>query len=107
MKPHKVVDDSPWQKTQYANLVRYRSSGTYFARIRLGGKLIRRSLKTKVLPAAKLRLADQAKNERQLAENHAATADGTMTSGDALATYRQHLEGDGSLKLIGLLQKYR
>jgi hypothetical protein len=75
MKKHKAGDDFPWQKTQYANLVRYRSSGSYFARIRIGGKLIRRSLKTKVLSVAKLRLADQEKDERQLAENHAAESD--------------------------------
>jgi hypothetical protein len=40
--------ESPWQKTPYANLVRYAPSGKYFARIRVGGKLIRQSLKTKV-----------------------------------------------------------
>jgi hypothetical protein len=30
-----------WQKTSYANLIRYAASGKYFARIRVGGKLIR------------------------------------------------------------------
>ena len=35
-----------WQKTQYANLIRYVSSGVYFARLRVKGKLIRKSLKT-------------------------------------------------------------
>ncbi len=35
-----------WQKTQYANLIRYVPSGAYFARIRVHGKLIRKSLKT-------------------------------------------------------------
>jgi hypothetical protein len=45
---------SPWQKTQYANLVRYKTSETYFTRIRIGGKLIWRSLKTKVLSVALL-----------------------------------------------------
>jgi hypothetical protein len=38
--------DSIWQKTPYANLIRYEPSGTYFARLRVSGKLIRRSLKT-------------------------------------------------------------
>ena len=47
-----------WQKTSYANLIRYVPSGTYFARVRVAGKLIRRSLKTDVLTVAKLRLAD-------------------------------------------------
>ena len=35
--------NSPWQKTQYANLVRYKASGVYFARMRVQGKLIQKS----------------------------------------------------------------
>src|SRR6266516_3029835 len=50
--------ESSWQKTPYANLVRYAPSGKYFARIRVGGKLIRQSLKTKVLSVAKLKRID-------------------------------------------------
>ena len=42
-----------WQKTSYANLVRYIPSGTYYARLRVAGKLIRKSLKTtKLLKSA-------------------------------------------------------
>jgi hypothetical protein len=98
MKHAKRRDESPWQKTQYANLVRYKPSRAYFARIRIGGKLIRRTLKTKVLSVAKLRLGDLEKKERQLAEHQVAVADGSMTIDDALATYRQRLEGDASIK---------
>ena len=43
MEQTKTGDDSLWQKTQYANLVRYKPSTAYFARIRIGGKLIRRT----------------------------------------------------------------
>jgi len=49
-----------WQKTQYSNLLRYVPSGTYFARIRVGGKLIRRSLES--FSIAKLKLADLEKS---------------------------------------------
>jgi hypothetical protein len=59
--------DSVWQKTSYANLVRYKPSGKYFARLRVRGKLIRRGLKTTSLPVAKLRLSDLEKAERQKA----------------------------------------
>src|SRR6266481_10205716 len=90
--------DDPWQKTQYANLIRYKPSKTYFARIRIGGKLIRRSLKTPVLSVAKLRLGDLEKKERQLAEHQTAAADGRMSFGDALSIYEQRLNGDASLK---------
>lgn len=47
-----------WQKTQYSNLIRYVPSGVYFARLRVSGKLIVRSLKTHTLTVAKLKLAD-------------------------------------------------
>jgi len=60
------------QKTQYANLTRYVPSGVFFARIRVKGKLIRKSLKTDVLSVAKLRQGDLEKSERQPAANNEA-----------------------------------
>ena len=90
--------NDPWLKTQYANLIRYTPSKTYFARIRIGGKLIRRSLKTKVLSVAKLRLGDLEKKERQLVEHHTTSTDGRMSFGDALTIYQERLKGDPSLK---------
>jgi len=41
-------------ENQLRNLVRYVPSESYFARVRVGGKLIRQSLKTKRLTVAKL-----------------------------------------------------
>ncbi len=90
--------DSEWQKTTRANLVRYKSSKVYFARIRIKGKLIRRSLKTKLLSVAKMRLADLEREERQRAESQTAVAGGKMTFGHALAVYRKRLQGNVSLK---------
>ena len=37
---------SDWVKTPVANLVRYKPSGTYFARVRTRGKLFRQTLDT-------------------------------------------------------------
>ena len=54
MKKPKKGEDSLWQKTQFANLVRYKPSKAYFARIRINGKLIRRKLATPVLSVTKL-----------------------------------------------------
>ena len=48
--------DADWLKTPYPNLIRYRPSGTYFGRVRVNGKLIRRSVKTHVLSVAKVTL---------------------------------------------------
>jgi hypothetical protein len=98
MKEHPGEEKSLWQKTQYANLIRYKPSKAYFARIRINGKLIRRSLKTSVLSVAKLRLGDMEKKERQLAEHQTTSGDGRMTFGGALNIYERRLKGDVSLK---------
>jgi integrase len=66
--------------------------------MRVKGKLIRRSLKTQVFSVAKLRLGDLEREERQIAEHATACVGGKMTFGDALAIYRQRLQGDASLK---------
>ncbi len=47
-----------WQKTPVANLLRHSQSGNYYARIRVRGKLIWKSLKTKKISVAQLRLGD-------------------------------------------------
>jgi hypothetical protein len=57
------------QKTQDSDLLRYVPSRAYLARIRVGGKLIRRSLESTVLSAVKLKLADLEKKERTSLEN--------------------------------------
>lgn len=98
MKSSQTESKSLWQKTPVANLVRYEPSGVLFARIRIKGKLIRRSLRTKALTVAKLRLTDLEKSERQMAEHTTAFTDGNMAFQDALVIYRQRLHGDASLK---------
>jgi hypothetical protein len=47
-----------WLKTRFANLVRYVPSGIHFSRIRVRGKLIRRSLNTNNLAVAQFRQSD-------------------------------------------------
>jgi hypothetical protein len=49
--------DQRWLKTPVANLVRHVQSGNYYARIRVRGKLIWKSLKTDRITVAKLRLS--------------------------------------------------
>jgi len=79
--PQAAEPEKDWQKTQYSNLIRYVSSGTYYARLRVKGKLIRRSLKTDTITVAKLRLADLEKAERGAADRQKASAQGKMTFG--------------------------
>lgn len=87
-----------WQKSQYANLIRYVPSGTYYARIRIRGKLLWKSLKTDLISVAKLRLTDLEKAERQTIENKDALGNGKMTLGQATEILRQRIQGDASLK---------
>ena len=97
--------DKDWQKSQYANLIRYVPSGTYYARLRVKGKLIRKSLKTDLISVAKLRLADLEKAEREAAERQKETSQGKMTFGQALNAYREQTEASHLLKPAS--KKYR
>lgn len=90
--------DKDWQKTPYSNLIRYIPSGTYYARLRVKGKLIRRSLKTDLISVAKLRLSDFEKVERQGAETRDAVSAGRMSLTDAIAIHKKRVAGDASLK---------
>lgn len=101
--PSKPGDDGKsklWQKTSYANLVRYLPSGVYFCRIRVRGHLIRRSLKTDVLSVAKLRLTDEEKKHRKAAQQQTAIQRGRaqMTFGEALEIYRARLQVNPDIK---------
>ena len=56
-----------------------------FARLPVGGKLIRRSLETDRLYVAQLRLADLVKVERQRLESRSSATKGKMTFDEALS----------------------
>ena len=84
---------SDWVKTPVANLVRYKSSGVYFARLRIRGKLFRRSLKTDVISAAKLRLGDFIWERREEMSDDSVVQSGRMTIGEAIGIFRQRLDG--------------
>jgi integrase len=90
--------DSLWQKTHFANLIRYKPSQVYFARFKVKGKLIRRSLKTDQITVAKLRLADLEKIERQKAQSARAVVNGKMTFGEALAVFKARMQASPAIK---------
>jgi len=87
-----------WQKTPIANLVRNTASGNYYARVRVKGKLIWKSLKTDTLSVAKLRLGDFLKQENHRVEIVQAASRGRMTFGDAVAIYTKRIEDAQHLK---------
>jgi integrase len=98
MKRSNTETEQQWQKTPVANLVRNAASGTYYARVRVRGKLIWKSLKTDLMSVARLRLGDFLKEENHRAEVTQATSRGKMTFGDALTIYKQQLHEAQHLK---------
>lgn len=90
--------NSGWVSTGTQNLVRYQPSGTYFARFKIGSKPYRKTLKTKNLTTAKLRLRDLLHQYRTKVEAGRAHKNGKMTFGHALELYLESVEANGSLK---------
>ena len=78
--------------------MRYRPSGTYFARFRAGGKLIKQSLETAVFSVAKQRLPDMMRDYRSRHESAKAFARGKMTVQDAAEVYLRKVRASVSLK---------
>ncbi|MGH8023019.1 MAG: hypothetical protein ACRED1_05540, partial [Limisphaerales bacterium] len=105
MKAEKTEQRVQWQKTPVANLVRNASSGIYYARVRVKGKLIWKSLKTDILSVAKLRLGDFLKEENHRVEVIQAATRGKMKFGDAVVIYKQRLANAQHLK--PLARRYR
>lgn len=58
--------DGQWRSfPKVPNLLQYVSNGNYYGRIKVGGKVIRQSLKTRVWTSAKLRLTDFLKKHQE------------------------------------------
>jgi len=60
---------SAWEATRYQNLFRYVHSGTIFARFKIRGKQVRRSLDTTNLELGKRKLAELERTERAIADD--------------------------------------
>ena len=91
-------DDSPWEATSVQNLFRYRPSGTYFARFKVGGKPIRQSLETTVFSVAKQRLPDKMREHRTLNDSARSLVNGKMTVGEAAQVFLTKVDANVSLK---------
>jgi integrase len=92
------TEESRWESTSVQNLIRYRPSGTYFARFKVGGKLVRQSLETAVFSVAKQRLPDKILEYRSRHESVKAFAGGKMSVGDAAQVYLGKVRANASLK---------
>jgi hypothetical protein len=78
------ASSQPWQKSPTPNLIRYAPSGTYYARVKVRGKLIRQSLGTDVYSVAVLRPGDFLQQERARAEGTKSIEAGRMTMSEGL-----------------------
>jgi integrase len=88
-KRQKPSDEkSVWRRVE-PGLVRYVSSGIFFARFRAGGKLVWRSLKTDSIAVARLRLRDMQRKEQRKTASGRRITQGKLTMGDAIALFRQ------------------
>lgn len=93
-----AVRPSAWDSTAVQNLVRYRPSGVYFARFRVGGKLVWKSLNTSVFSVAKQRLPDVIRSHRSKVDSIKAFTNGRMTVGDAAEVHLRKVEANVALK---------
>ena len=93
-----TTEEPLWESTTVQNLIRYRPSGTYFARFKVGGKLIRQTLNTAVFSVARQRLPDKMRDYRSRHESVKAFANGKMTVGDAVEVYLGKVRSSVSLK---------
>ncbi len=86
--------DGCWRSfSKVPNLLQYFSTGTYYARVKVNGKIIRQSLKTDVWTTAKLRLIDFLKDKTQ-----ARIPEQVVTFGDALKLFRADLAINTAIK---------
>ena len=90
----RLSNDGQWRSfPKVPNLLQYVGSGTYYARVKLRGKTIRRSLDTDVFTTAKLKLLDFLKEERKQVATVA-----PLTFAEAQRLYEQQLDNDPAVK---------
>src|SRR6266568_4075327 len=94
LSKRKPQADSDWVKTPYPNLIRYKPSGNYFGRVRVNGKLIRRSLETHVLSVGKLKLSGFLQDHRRLAINKGQSVKGEVI----IEMFKKEIEDDHNNK---------
>jgi hypothetical protein len=66
-----IAKPSVWKKTGCQKLFRYVPSGTIFARFKIRGKQVKKSLKTPNFELAKSKLAELERSERAIAHETA------------------------------------
>lgn len=87
----RISSDGKWKSfPKVPNLMQYVATGVYFARLKVDGKPIRRSLDTDVFTTAKLRLPDFVKKEQRKKR----IAGAPVSFGEARQLYEQDTDAD-------------
>ena len=87
-----------WNPTKQTNLYRHQS-GTYYARLSIGGKKTWRTLKTKTFSVAKAELAELLKDAQNANEaSQAGELNNRITGAEAIIVRRAQIENDPSMK---------
>lgn len=95
LKNANLSKDGAWRSfPSVPNLLQYVSTGTYYGRIKVSGKVIRQSLKTDVFTSAKLKLADFVKENL----SQTGASGDAPTFADALKLFLAELEADPGYK---------
>ena len=87
----------PWETTSYPNILRYKPTGTYVARIKFHDKIRKRSLETDDFKVAKEKypiVRDQLQNEILEDEQLQNSGPVPVTMGDCVSIYKQRVEDD-------------
>jgi integrase len=97
-----ISKDGRWRSfPKVPNLLQYLSTGTYYARIKIKGKVIRQSLKTTVFTTAKLLLEDFKKEQRTATESVP-----LVSFQRALKLYRAEVEANHTIKSSSKQYRY-
>src|ERR1700722_6965179 len=93
-RDERLSPDGKWRSfPKVPNLLQYVNTGLYFARLKVNGKLIRRSLKANTFEEAKLALADFKTKESKKRRD----AGAPVTFAEARMIYEKEFEGDVSM----------
>ena len=95
-RANRLSKDGKWQSfPRVPHLLQYVNSGTYFARLKIKGKLIRESLETTVWTTAQLKLVDFLKDKHT---SGAKAEKPKISFGDAVDMFTKRVQQDSSMK---------
>ena len=89
---------SVWEKTSKQHVLRYAPSGTYYLRAKVGGQIVRESLRTKKFAVAKWQADERLRTLRGLSGGAKKGDDAPTTLGEALEIVHQQIESNPALK---------